>query len=201
MYCIFLITEKASKSKVLHIVEGEKTIYTHYSPRAYLIELLEKHAEQIICKGRVQFLSGQYGCDIKSVFNLKAVKDPNKTRRHGPLPGTKYNITEEDRARRRAQFSKERHPNKGGLSEDHRSKISATKKTQPSNHTGKKHTPEYKAHMSQVMKGNQHRTGWIPIHNPTTGEEKCIRRDDKIPEGFRYGRAIDVAERFLNKNL
>jgi hypothetical protein len=200
MYCVYLITEKLTQSKLIHIFDGEKTVFIEYSPRLFHIELLEKHQDKFIAGNRIEPLRKLYKCPVKTFLDKKEVsplRNPlRKPLKPGPKPGTKFKITDEDRERRRKQFSKELHPNANGLTEEHKQKISATKKTQPSNFTGKKHTEESKRKIAEKKIGNKHREGWTFCFNPITGEEKVIRVTDKIPEGYRLGRSKSTADNF-----
>lgn len=200
MYCVYLVTEKTTKEKTLHIVEGEKSIFIEVSPRTNFIELLEKHSELYKVKERIEPLRNLYNCKAKIALciseSFKKTRNPNKSYKPGPKPGTKYNITEEDRERRKKQFSKGIHPNSKGFSEEHRAKLSAVKKNKPSNFTGKKHSEQTKLLMAEKKKGNQHRKGWIVIYHPVTGEERVIKDTDKLPEGFRYGKPKSAADNF-----
>lgn len=199
MFCIFLVTNKLNKEAFIEVFNNEREVPIKYSPRVYLLELLEKHSDAFIAKQRVEALQKTY--KIHSVFlnDVKKAKDPNHSSKPGPKPGTKFNLSEEDRERRRRQFSKENHPNlKNGFTEEHRKKLSEKKLGKPGNRLGKPCPEETKLLMSQKMKGKQGRLGTKWIYNNTTGEERVIKEGDPIPDGFRIGRNKDVALYFFS---
>lgn len=199
MQSIFLVTEKQTQSRLILVYENEKAVYADYSPRTHFVELLEKVSDPSRIAGRIEFYIETY--DVKAKPKV-GKKSSSKSKPRKPRPkGLVYKISDEDRERRKKQFSKENHPNvKRGFSEEHRAKLSAIKKGKPSNHTGKKHTLAYKILMSEKMKGNKNRDGWVPIYNPITGETKEIKDTDKLPHGYRYGRGKQVVERFYGKD-
>jgi hypothetical protein len=73
-------------------------------------------------------------------------------------------------------------------SEEVRRKISETKKKQPSNFKGKKHTYETKRLMSARKIGNQANADKIWAYNPDTDEEIMVNTRADIPPGFSEGR-------------
>lgn len=192
---MFLITEKASQRKFLHLFEEEKDVYVSYPPRQYFIELLEKVSDPSRIEVCIEKYKKTYNCEVKSLNPTKRKRKPGERR---PRPkGLTYNLTEEDIERRKKQFDKENHPNvRKGFSEEHRRKLSEAKKGKPSNHTGKKHKLEYKILMSMKLKGNKNSTGFEITHNPLTGDLKWIREGEKLPDGYRYGKGKAVADNF-----
>ena len=73
-------------------------------------------------------------------------------------------------------------------SEEVRRKISESKKNQPSNFKGKRHTYETKRVISARMMGNQANTDKIWVYNPDTDEEIMVNSRADIPPGFSEGR-------------
>ena len=200
MYCVFLITNKSTKEAFLEVFSNEREVPIKYSPRVYMLELLEKQSDAFIAKQRVELLKKSYNIHSVILNDIKKAKPANHSSKPGPKPGSKLKISEEDRQRRKNQFSRENHPNvKRGFSEDHRRKLSEKKLGRPSNRTGKPCPEHTKAIMSEKMKGKQGRLGTKWIYNHTTGEERVIKDGDTIPDGFRIGRNKDVALYFFTK--
>jgi len=194
MLSIFLVTEKSTQHKTLEVFESEKLALDKFSPRQFFIELLEKVPEPSMLNARLEIYSKTYKIPYNPGERVKIHAEPKKRGRR-PGPWGKYNLSDEERERRRKAFSGENHPNvKNGFSEEHREKLRQAKLGKVGNFVGKTHTLEYKQMMSDLMKGNKHRSGWVYIYNPITGEIKNIRETDKLPDGYRYGKGKDIIE-------
>ena len=82
----------------------------------------------------------------------------------------------------------ENNPNRGGLSQEHKDKISKSKKGKPSGRLGKKASDEHLMRMSASAKGNKSASGLLWCHEPLSGKHRRIKSNLDLPEGWVLGR-------------
>lgn len=169
MYSIFLVTNKHTRQRYIHVLINERDIHRYYSSREHLIELIEKQASKHVIATRRTIWERSYGSYIfKSdiVFRriAKGFKRPRK-----------------------AIHMRLNNPNKNGLSDLHKKRIGDSNR-------GKKKTgrrpwsEERRQYQSEVMKQYKNAKGWYWIVNISTDEEK--RTNEGVPVGWRRGRSV-----------
>jgi len=180
MYFIYLISK--DRGHTLYVCEDKKQVYNDYPPNLHMIELLETCKDKQLVKIRIPIIQKNYKeSTIHTPFSLKKnLGDMIKE-------GWRYEVTEQERDQRKRRIAGDRNPNYGGLSEEHRKKISQSSKGKPGTNTGKKFSGHTRKLMSMAKKGNQHSAGLRWIYNPYTEERRRIKNDEELPEGFYYG--------------
>ena len=183
MFSIVLITDKKSKEKVIEIFTNDKEIAIRFSPRMYFTEILERVKDNL--QERISFWSKQYQIEIGK-----------KIRRRRPS-GLKYNC-DPDKLRIKSEWMKKNNPAHYSWNEQRKQKLSQRMK---GNRFASKPKPEHwKQWMSEWMKQYACTKNYKWVYNSALDKETRIPPGAPLPEGYRYGRNVEIINAWLNRD-
>lgn len=182
MFYLFLITSKKERRQSIVVLDDKKAVFTSYPLSSYMNELLEVCRDRYHVKDRMVILKKTYPkASVESPFSIK--KDAMDLHMNGWKPS----FSDKEKKLRSVRISGPRNPNYGGMSDEHRRKLSEAAKGKPGTNTGKKFDKEWRTNLSQAARGNTAAKGMRWIHNPMTGEHKRLKTDEDRPVGWKYG--------------
>jgi len=176
-YSIFLVTNKRSRDKTIHVIKNEKDIFKYYTAKEHLIELIEKQSNKHLIATRKTIWERTYGSftfrsDVIIRRNAKGFKRPIKSMQ-----------------------MRLKNPSHGGLSELHRYRIGMSNRGKRKTGRGPM-TEERRKWQSAVMKKYKNAKGWFWIVNVLTDEERRYK-GWPIPSGWKRGRSVTKMEEAL----
>lgn len=186
MIFLYLINDKIDRKKIIGLFEDKRAVFTKYPPGRYMSELLEVCRDRYHAKDRVQVQIKTYkDVTIDSPFSVK-LNAIDMTRK-----GFKATFTDKEKKLRSLRIQGKWNPNFGGMSDEHKKKLSEAAKGKPGTNKGRRFDPLWRSKMSDAHKGNQRAKGLRWVYNPLTGEHKRLKSDDERPEGWRLGMLKD----------
>lgn len=184
MKSIVLITDKKTQEKMICSFDSDKEIVLSYNPRMYFNEVLERVRDNV--DERIQYWREYYKIEII------------KLKKRRPT-GLKYNCDPEA-SKRKSELMKKNNPSyTNWINNEERKQKQSDKMKGNQISVGPK--PEHwKQWMSEWMKQYTCVKGYKWIYNPTTDKETRIPPGTPLPEGYRYGRNIEIINMWLNRD-
>lgn len=186
MIYLFLINDKVERRQTIGLFENKKEVFSKYPPGRYMSELLEVCKDKWHARDRVQIQLKTYkDVLIDSPFSVKlnAVDMVRK--------GYKPVIPEKEKKLRSLRMKGKWNPNFGGMTEEHKKKLSKAALGKPGTNKGRTFSNEWRDKMSLAHQGNQRAKGLRWAYNPLTGEHKRLKSEEERPEGWRLGMLKD----------
>lgn len=182
MIFLFLINDKIDRKKIIGLFEDKKEVFVKYPPSRYMSELLEVCKDVRHAKDRVQTHIKTYkDVHIDSPFSvrLNAIDMVRK--------GLKPYMTEKEKILRSVRMKGKWNPNFGGMTEEHKKKLSLAAIGKPGTNKGRTFSQQWRDRMSKAHTGNRRAKGLRWIYNPSTGEHRRIKPDEERPYGWLMG--------------
>lgn len=183
MIYLFLITHKTSRKQTIAVIQDvQKDVFIQYPVKEYMNELLEVCRDRYHVKDRMLVWQKTYPkALVNSPFSIK--KDAMDLK----FDGWKPSFDAKELMLRSLRMMGKFNPNFGGMTEEHKKKLSEAAKGKPGTNKGKKFNKEWRNKISESAKGNKAAKGLKWIHNPLTGEHKRLKKNEPRPPGWKYG--------------